>query len=124
MINNENKKKKNKKYKFTEKRNPYKKYYYTKWNWTDIFLEIENLKNTDHKVLKTISKKYNINYGTLKNKYNKYKNNTTNINNENNTTNTTNTTTNRIPDKKPYDLNELKIIIFLRHIKEDNSNHF
>ena len=28
--------------KFTEKRNPYKKYLNAKWEWTDIFYEIEN----------------------------------------------------------------------------------
>lgn len=45
---NEKYKKKSKKYKFTEKRNPYKKYNCAKWNWLDIFLEIESLKDTDH----------------------------------------------------------------------------
>jgi hypothetical protein len=37
--------KKSSKSKFTEKRNPYKKYQKAKWKWTDIFLEIESLKN-------------------------------------------------------------------------------
>ena len=66
--------------KFTEKRNPYKKYQNAKWKWTDIFNEIENSLTT----MKSISKKYNINYNTLKQKYSYYKNNKiTNINNEN-----------------------------------------
>ena len=66
--------------KFTEKRNPYKKYLCAKWLWTDIFIEIENTKNT----IKNISKKYNINYGTLRYKYTNYKNNKIkNINDEN-----------------------------------------
>jgi len=78
-------KKKSKRNKFTEKRNPYKKYNYAKWNWIDIFLEIKATKDSDHKVFKTISKKYNINYNTLKGKYNKYINdeNYVNIENEN-----------------------------------------
>ncbi len=37
---------------FTEKRNPYKRYIKTKWNWTDIFNEIESLKNEESKVIK------------------------------------------------------------------------
>jgi hypothetical protein len=70
--------------KFTEKRNPYKKYLKAKWEWIDIFLEIECLKD-EPKFLKNISQKYNINYKTLKNKYNKFKNdeNYNNIDNEN-----------------------------------------
>lgn len=60
--------------KFTEKRNPYKKYQKAKWNWMDIFLEIDSLKNKESKVIVTVAQKYNINYGTLRNKYNKYKN--------------------------------------------------
>lgn len=70
-----NKIKKIKEQKFTEKKNPYKKYQKAKWKWTDIFLEIEFLKNNESpKAIKTIAEKYNINYGTLRNKYNKYKN--------------------------------------------------
>ena len=68
--------KRNGKVKFTEKRNPYKKYQKAKWNWIDIFSEIESLKN-ESKIFKTISQKYNINYSTLRNKYNKFKNNET-----------------------------------------------
>ena len=30
--------------KFTEKRNPYKKYQNANWTWTDIFTEIDELK--------------------------------------------------------------------------------
>lgn len=59
--------------KFTEKKNPYKKYNKAGWNWIDIFLEIESLKEQP-KIIKLISTKYNINYGTLKNKYSKFKN--------------------------------------------------
>ena len=47
--------------KFTEKRNPYKKYLNAKWNWNDIFNEI----NKKELTIKQISKKYNINYSTL-----------------------------------------------------------
>ena len=75
-----------KKPKFTEKRNPYKKYLnQTKWTWLEIFLEIELLKNENSKAIKITADKYNINYGTLKNKYNKFKNdaNYENINGEN-----------------------------------------
>ena len=63
--------KKAKENKFTEKRNPYKKYQKAKWNWTDIFLEIESLKD-ESKIFVKISDKYNINYGTLRNKYFKF----------------------------------------------------
>ena len=66
--------------KFTEKRNPYKKYLDAKWNWTDIFSEIDNTKLS----IKEISKKYNINYTTLRQKYSFFKNNKiNNINDEN-----------------------------------------
>jgi hypothetical protein len=56
--------------KFTEKRNPYKKYLNAKWKWTDIFTEIDNKESS----IKNISKKYNINYVTLRQKYSYYKN--------------------------------------------------
>ena len=69
--------KRNKENKFTEKRNPYKKYQKAKWNWSDIFNEIESLKD-ESKIFVKISQKYNINYGTLKNKYCKFKNNKSN----------------------------------------------
>ncbi len=66
--------------KFTEKRNPYKKYLDAKWNWTDIFNEIDNTKTS----IKEISKRYNINYTTLRQKYSFFKNNKIhNINDEN-----------------------------------------
>ena len=61
--------------KFTEKRAPYKKYSKASWNWSEIFCEIEALKESHSKIFKIISEKYNINYGTLKNKYYKFKNN-------------------------------------------------
>lgn len=65
---------------FTEKRNPYKKYLSAKWNWTDIITEINDSKLS----MKEISKKYNINYNTLRHKYCNYKNNKiNNINDEN-----------------------------------------
>ena len=70
--------------KFTEKRNQYKKYQYAKWNWTDIFKEIELFNEFDHKILKNTAIKYNINYKTLRNKYSEYKkNNINNIDEEN-----------------------------------------
>ena len=56
---------------FTIKRNPYKKYNNAEWKWEDIFNEI-NQQKEDHKILKSVSTKYNINYGTLRNKYSKY----------------------------------------------------
>jgi hypothetical protein len=60
--------------KFTELRNPYKKYNKAKWNWTEIFIEIESLKDDNSsKILTSTAKKYNINYSTLRNKYNKFK---------------------------------------------------
>ena len=66
--------------KFTEKRNPYKKYQNAKWKWTDIFNEIENSSIS----IRNISKKYNINYNTLKQKHLYHKNNKIkNINDEN-----------------------------------------
>ena len=70
--------------KFTEKRNPYKKYQKAKWKWTDIFNEIESLKDETSKIIIKTSIKYNINYKTLRNKYCNYlKENTSNINKEN-----------------------------------------
>ena len=81
MNDNDNKKKrklKNKRLnepKFTEKRNPYKKYQRAKWKWTEIFCEIDSFKNDNiPNIMKNISLKYGINYGTLRNKYNKFKN--------------------------------------------------
>ena len=66
--------------KFTEKRNPYKKYLNAKWNWTDIFNEIDKKELT----IKQISEKYNINYSTLRRKYSLFKNNKIiNVNDEN-----------------------------------------
>ena len=70
--------------KFTEKRNPYKKYAKTKWNWDEIFEEIDLLKETNSKFIKFIASKYGINSKTLANKYYDYKNNKIkNINEEN-----------------------------------------
>ena len=71
--------------KFTAKRSPYKKYQKAAWIWTDIFDEIELLKETIKKgFITTISKKYGIKYQTLLNKYNNYKNNIIiNVNDEN-----------------------------------------
>lgn len=70
--------------KFTKKRNPYKTYVDADWEWSDIFLEIDEIKHTDNKFLKTISNKYAIKYKTLKNKYNMHcKNNDLSFNTEN-----------------------------------------
>lgn len=73
--------------KFTEKRDPYKKYQKATWKWIDIFMEIEILKSANKKdFIKTVAGNYGIKYKTLKNKYNKYKNDVNindNINNEN-----------------------------------------
>jgi signal recognition particle subunit SEC65 len=76
------KKKRNKKY--TEYRTPYKSYNSAKWKWSDIFIEIDNLKSTSNTFLKDISNKYGIIYSTLRNKYNKRSKNKSdkNINNE------------------------------------------
>ena len=72
--------KRNRESKFTEKRNPYKKYLNAKQEWTDIIKEIDRKKLT----IKNIAKKYNINYATLRQKYSYYKTNKIkNINNEN-----------------------------------------
>ncbi len=71
--------------KFTEKRNPYKRYQKASWNWSDILEEIDLLKESmNDGFIKYVSKKYGINYQTLKNKYTCYTNNKiTNVNNEN-----------------------------------------
>ena len=70
--------------KFTEKRNPYKKYQKAKWKWSEIFNEIELLKDDIPKIIKKTSVKYNINYQTLKNKYYSFlKGEKQNINEEN-----------------------------------------
>lgn len=71
--------------KFTEKRDPYKKYQKAKWRWSDIFDEIDILKENINKgFFKIISEKYGIKYKTLRNKYSDYKNNKlNNFNNEN-----------------------------------------
>jgi hypothetical protein len=58
--------------KFTKKRQPYKSYLQADWTWSDVFLEIDDLKKTDDTFLKTISLKYGINYSTLSKKYNTY----------------------------------------------------
>ena len=76
------KRKKSKRY--TEKRSPYKSYICAKWEWIDIFHEIDKIKKSDNSYIKTISTKYGIKYNTLANKYRKYRNNNnTFINTEN-----------------------------------------
>jgi hypothetical protein len=60
---------------YTEKRNPYKSYLYAKWEWSEVFNEIDKLKNTNKFFLKETSKKYGIKYDTLAHKYNFYCNN-------------------------------------------------
>ncbi len=62
--------KRNKKY--TEKRYPYKSYLKAKWNWEDVFNEIDELKINDNKFFKIISTKYAIKYSTLRHKYNSF----------------------------------------------------
>ena len=54
---------------YTQKRCPYKTYLNAKWNWVDIFKEIERLKSIRTDYLIFISNKYGINYNTLKKKY-------------------------------------------------------
>jgi hypothetical protein len=69
--------------KFTKKKNPYKKYQLANWNWEDIFLELDLIKN-EPKHFKIISEKYGINIKTLRNKFYDYKKNKIkNINEEN-----------------------------------------
>jgi hypothetical protein len=69
--------------KFTEKRNPYKKYQKAKWEWIDVFLEIQFLIDEPN-IIKNTAKKYNINYKTLRNKFSKFKNDVSceDVNNE------------------------------------------
>ena len=75
--------KRNRKNKFTKKRRPYKSYNEAKWNWNDIFKEIDELKNNKTKnFLKIISIKHGIVYSTLKNKYYNFFNNKIKINNK------------------------------------------
>ena len=69
--------------KFTKIRSPYKDYLSASWEWSDVFDELDSMVDTK-KFIKITAKKYNINYGTLKNKYYYYKNNKIkNINDEN-----------------------------------------
>jgi transposase len=60
---------------FTTKRRNYKMYQKAKWNWMDVFKELDELKNKENKFIKNTSVKYGIVYNTLKTKYNNYKNN-------------------------------------------------
>lgn len=53
--------------KFTEIRNPYKKYLKAKWNWDSIFSEIDIINEIETKFMKIISAKYGINIKTLGN---------------------------------------------------------
>ncbi len=80
IINDQNfkpkitKRKRNKK--FTVKRRPYKSYNDAKWNWTDVFIEINQLIIDKNKnFFKITPIKYGIVYCTLKNKYYDFKNN-------------------------------------------------
>ena len=67
--------KRNRNKKFTEKRRPYKTYLDAKWEWSCIFIELDELKLTKtNDYLKLTSTKYGIVYSTLKNKYYNYKN--------------------------------------------------
>jgi len=66
---------------FTKIKNPYKSYLNADWRWSDIFNDIEAIKNDNDNFIKIISTKYGIIYGTLKNKYNAYcKNKLSNLN--------------------------------------------
>ena len=68
--------KRNRNKKFTVKRRPYKSYNEAKWNWSDIFIEIDQLIIDKNKnFFKITSIKYGIVYSTLKNKYYDFKNN-------------------------------------------------
>src|SRR3972149_4618506 len=58
--------------KFTKKRQPYKTYLKANWVWTDIFLELDQLKKVSDTFLKDTSLKYGIIYSTLSKKYNKH----------------------------------------------------
>lgn len=58
--------------KFTKKRQPYKTYLQANWVWTDIFLELDQLKKVSDTFLKDTSLKYGIVYSTLSKKYNKH----------------------------------------------------
>ncbi len=70
--------------KFTEKRNPYKKYQKASWLWSNIFDEIDLLKESMNEgFIKFVSEEHGINYKTLRNKYTKYTNNIINIANIN-----------------------------------------
>ncbi len=92
--------------KFTAKRSPYKKYQKACWIWTNVFDEIDLLRETINTgFIKTISDKYGIKYKTLLNKYNNYKNNNIiNVNNEN-----------RGENKQIFkDTEEYEIYIFLK----------
>lgn len=61
---------------YTQKRNNYKNYAYANWNWHQIYQEINELEDSgEHKYIRIISKKYNINYKTLKNKYSNWSKN-------------------------------------------------
>jgi len=65
--------------KFTEKRNPYKTYLSAKWIWSDVFNEIDSLKDKNKNYIKDVS----IKYDTLVHKYNNYcKNKELNFNKE------------------------------------------
>ena len=76
------KQKRNKK--FTEKKSPYKSYFCANWVWSDIFNEIDEIKETGKNYLKETSKKYGIKYDTLSHKYSSYcKNKSKNYNVEN-----------------------------------------
>jgi|SRR5271154_3900206 len=66
--------KRNKKY--TKIRKPYKTYQNAEWNWSNIFIEIDELKITSNTYLKDITEKYGMIYSTLANKYANYCKNT------------------------------------------------
>ena len=69
---------------FTEKRNPYKKYKAAKWTWSTVFRYINSIKNSNKKFIKSASVKFGININTLNHKYKIYCNNKSHKFNEEN----------------------------------------
>ena len=68
---------------FTTKRDSYKTYLSANWTWIEVIEEANSIKNNNNNFLRTLSKKYNIKYSTLKNKYNLYCKKSTLVNIEN-----------------------------------------
>jgi hypothetical protein len=76
-------------------------------NWTDIFEEIDALKNTVSYPLNTVSNKYSINKSTLRHKYYEWKrNNNNNSENQNDFTDNRGGHNKSFSDSEEYDLYE------------------